>query len=90
MEVAIINMLTNEYIVLLFSDFIPVMKEQFLKNFNTIISIVDKEIEQQTMNNNPDTNIITTSVYQMSARINYKELKKKLRRKVYLLMIIVC
>jgi len=78
MEVAIINMLTNEYIVLLFSDFIPVMKEQFLKNFNTIISIVDKEIEQQTMNNNPDTNIITTSVYQMNARINYKDLKKKL------------
>ena len=39
---------------------------------------LDKEIEQQTMNNNPDTIIITTCVYQMNARINYKDLKKKL------------
>lgn len=77
-EVAIINMLTNEYIVLLFSDFIQVMNEHFLKNFNTILTIVDKEIEQQIMNNNPDNNIITTSVYQMNIRINYKELKKNL------------
>ena len=78
MEVAIINMLTNEDIILLFSDFIQVMKENFLKSFNTILTIVDKEIEQQTMNNKPDTNIITTSVYQMNAKINYKDLKKKL------------
>ena len=78
MEIAIINMLTNENIVLLFSDFTKVMKEHFLKNFNTILTIVDKEIEQQPMNNNPDTNIITTSVYQMNARINYKDLKQKL------------
>ena len=77
-EVAIINVLTNEDIILLFSDFTQVMKEHFLKNFNTILTIVDKEIEQQTINNNPDTNIITTSVYQMNARINYKDLKKKL------------
>ena len=78
MEVAIINMLTNEDIILLFSDFTQVMKENFLKSFNTILTIVDKEIDQQTMNNNPDTNIITTSVYQMNAKINYKDLKKKL------------
>lgn len=77
-DISIINMLTNKDIILLFSDFIQVMKEHFLKNFNNIITIVDKEIEQQTMNNNPDTNIITTSVYQMNIRINYKELKKKL------------
>jgi hypothetical protein len=54
------------------------MKNYFLTNFDKIINIVDKEIEQQTMNNNPDTNIVTTSVYQMNVRINYKELKKKL------------
>ena len=68
----------NEDIILLFSDFTQVMKENFLKSFNTILTIVDKEIDQQTMNNNPDTNIITTSVYQMNAKINYKDLKKKL------------
>jgi ubiquitin-protein ligase len=78
MEVAIINMLTNENINLLFSDFINVMNEHFLNNFNAILTIIDKEIEQQTINNNPDTNIITTSVYQMNFKINYKELKKKL------------
>ena len=78
MEVAIINMLTNENINLLFSDFINVMNEHFLNNFSTILTIIDKEIEQQTINNNPDTNIITTSVYQMNFNINYKELKKKL------------
>lgn len=78
MEVAIINMLTNENINLLFSDFINVMNEHFLNNFNTILTIIDKEIEQQTINNNPDTNIITTSLYQMNFKINYKELKKKL------------
>ena len=78
MEVAIINMLTNENINLLFSDFINVMNEHFLNNFSTILTIIDKEIEQQTINNNPDTNIITTSVYQMKFKINYKELKKKL------------
>ena len=54
------------------------MKQHFLKSFNTILTMVDKEIEQQTMNNNPDTIIITTCVYQMNARINYKDLKKKL------------
>lgn len=78
MEVAIINMLTNEDIVLLFSDFTQVMYEHFLKNFNTILNIVDKEIEEQTINNNSDTNIISTAVYQMNIRINYKDLKKKL------------
>ena len=77
-EVAIITMLTNEYIILLFSHFIEAMKQHFLKSFNTILTMVDKEIEQQTMNNNPDTIIITTCVYQMNARINYKDLKKKL------------
>jgi hypothetical protein len=77
-EVAIINMLTNEDIVLLFSEFTQVMNNYFLTNYDKIINIVDKEIEQQIMNNNPDTIIITTCVYQMSARINYKELKKKL------------
>lgn len=71
-------MLTNEDIVLLFSDFTQVMYEHFLKNFNTILNIVDKEIEEQTINNNSDTNIISTAVYQMNIRINYKDLKKKL------------
>jgi ubiquitin-conjugating enzyme E2 Z len=79
-EVAIINMLTNEDIALLFSEFIPVMKKHFLTNFDKINTIVDKEIEQQTMNNKPDTNIITTSVYQMMVKINYKELKKNLSK----------
>jgi ubiquitin-conjugating enzyme E2 Z len=78
MEVAIINMLTNEEIGLLFSDFSPVMKKHFLTNYDKIINIVDKEIEQQTINNKPDTNIITTSVYQMMFKINYKDLKQKL------------
>jgi ubiquitin-protein ligase len=77
-EVAIINMLTNEDIGLFFSHFTPVMKDHFLKSFNTILTIIDKEIEKQTINNNPDTTIITTSVYQMTAKINYKDLKKKL------------
>ena len=77
-EVAIINMLTNEDIVIPFSEFTTAMKKHFLTNYDKIISIVDKEIEQQTINNKPDANIINTSVYQMNVRINYKELKKKL------------
>ena len=77
-EVAIINMLTNEEILLQFPEFIGVMKKYFLLNYDKIINSVDKEIEQQMMNNNSDTNIIYTSVYQMKAKINYKDLKKNL------------
>ena len=76
-EIAIINMLTNEGIGLFFPDFIPVMKKHFLTNYDKIMNVVEKEIEQQKTNN-LDSIIITTSVYQMTANINYKSLKTKL------------
>lgn len=78
-EVAMIKMLTNADIGILFSDFIPVMKNHFLSNYDKIINVVDKEIEKQNnINNDQDTTIISITVYQMSAKINYKDLKNKL------------
>jgi hypothetical protein len=78
-EVAMLAMLKNEDIGLIFSEFIPIMKNHFLTNYDKLINVVDKEIEQQIINNT-DTNIITTTIYQMNVRLNYKELKKKIIR----------
>jgi len=78
-EVAMLAMLKNEDIGLIFSEFIPIMKNHFLTNYDKLLNVVDKEIEQQIINNT-DTNIITTTIYQMNVKLNYKELKKKIIR----------
>jgi len=74
---ALLNMLSNEEIILHFSDFIETMKKHFLLNYDKLITIVEKEIEEQ-QKNNIDTNIVIITVYQMNANINYKRLKTEL------------
>ena len=93
-EVAIINMLINKDIKLVFSEFVEIMKNHFLTNYDKIMDIVNKEIGASEIGaneigaseigasaigaNNLYSNIISTSVYQMSVKINYKDLKKNL------------
>ena len=73
-SIAIHSMLVRPYARENFPEFIDTMKNSFIKNYNTIIERINKNIELMG-----DDNIeIKTDTYDMAFNINYNRLKNKI------------
>jgi len=70
-EVAVIDMLTRKDISDKFNPLIPLIKEHFKNNYNNLI----KNIKKNKIKNNI---IINTSIYNMSIKISYSNIKERI------------
>jgi len=79
-EIALINMLTKDYLHKMFYKFYDQMVAIFLQNYDKYVQHIFKIIEkmsedsQESNSEDPMTKIVATSVYSMTARINYHEI----------------
>ena len=77
-EIAMISILKNELINEKFTQFIPIMKEYFIKHYKDTIQIIDDELKKQKREKMGETRHIILSVYYMESVLNYKKLKTNL------------
>jgi len=77
-EIAMISILKNELINEKFTQFIPIMKEYFIKHYKDTIQTIDDELKKQKREKMGETRHIILSVYYMESVLNYKKLKTNL------------
>ena len=78
-EFAMLSILNNELINNKFTQFIPIMKEHFIKHFEHTIQTVDDELKKEKRDKKVgELRHIILSVYFMEAVLNYKKLKTHL------------